>query len=356
MKGAAKDLLNKDAALGLVDKDNSDECFEYIKKNLSEEHASLCWGCHLGGTTTGEMKRAAIQHRKGLIILGVIEEDDHEECLDMVEKDLSKQHANLLRPILMKEVAYETFRELISLGNVNKDDLQKARKSVATLLSEAHANLITGYFGTLTTWNDRITQLQAFIDENEHANVPQNTNTPAGFGIWVKYIRQYKKKGKLSAEKIHQLDNMGFEWGVTRGPKLTWTWDDRITQLQAFIDENEHANVPQNTNTPAGFGIWVKNIRHNMKKGKLSAEKIHQLNGMGFEWGVTRGPILTWDDRITQLQAFINENEHANVPQNTNTPAGFGIWVKNIRQNKKKGKLSAEKIHQLNNMGFEWRT
>jgi len=58
MNGAAKDLLNKDAALGFVDKDNSDECFEYIKKNLSvsesEEHASLRWGCHLGGTTTGE--------------------------------------------------------------------------------------------------------------------------------------------------------------------------------------------------------------------------------------------------------------------------------------------------------------
>eukprot|EP00986_Skeletonema_menzelii_P016694 scaffold15529_cov77-Skeletonema_menzelii.AAC.1 len=158
------------------------------------------------------MRRAAIQHRKGLIILGVIEEDDHEECLDMVEKDLSKQHANLLRPILMKEVAYETFRELISLGIVNKDDLQKTRKKVATLLSEAHANLITGYFGTLTSWDDRITQLQAFIDENEHANVPQNTNTPAGLGIWVRNIRQNKKEGKLSVEKIDQLNSMGFEW------------------------------------------------------------------------------------------------------------------------------------------------
>ena len=45
------------------------------------------------------------------------------------------------------------------------------------------------------------------------------------------------------------------------------------------------------------------------------------------------------------------EHGHCNIPQSTGS---LGKWVDNQRHQKRKGKLSEERIRKLNNVGFEW--
>tara|TARA_B100001142_G_C14153230_1_gene585411 strand:- start:698 stop:892 length:195 start_codon:yes stop_codon:yes gene_type:complete len=53
-----------------------------------------------------------------------------------------------------------------------------------------------------------------FIKTVDESRVSQGYKTSNGFnlGSWVSERRKFKKKGKLSEERIAQLDTLGFIW------------------------------------------------------------------------------------------------------------------------------------------------
>jgi hypothetical protein len=62
-------------------------------------------------------------------------------------------------------------------------------------------------------WNQRIAELIAYKKANGHCNVPNNGSA---LGNWCIAQRQFRKKNKLSPQKIAQLDAIGFCWSFKK--------------------------------------------------------------------------------------------------------------------------------------------
>jgi len=54
--------------------------------------------------------------------------------------------------------------------------------------------------------------------------------------------------------------------------------------LVEFKSRYNHCNVPQKDSEYRSLGLWVSAQRQRLKKGKLSTERINQLNDIGFKW------------------------------------------------------------------------
>ncbi|EJK55985.1 hypothetical protein THAOC_24207, partial [Thalassiosira oceanica] len=77
--------------------------------------------------------------------------------------------------------------------------------------------------------------------------------------------------------------------------------NESYLELEAFRNERGNCNVPKSRGQ---LGRWVHNQRQNRKNDNLSEECIHKLDGLGFNWGTTRGPQgppRPWDERLEEL-------------------------------------------------------
>jgi superfamily II DNA or RNA helicase len=73
--------------------------------------------------------------------------------------------------------------------------------------------------------------------------------------------------------------------------------------------------------------------------------------------GTIRERIEPWEVGFNFLQKFVKENHHSRVPRSYKTKSNFnlGNWAKHQRDDKKKGKLSTERIRLLQSMpGWTW--
>ena len=201
-------------------------------------------------------------------------------------------------------------------------------------------------------WIIGLAHLQNFLGVKGHALVPKNFKTPDGFnlGQWTAIQRRSNKKGSLSTKQIIELEKLGFIWEVK-----AYHWSQAHNYLQQFIKEEGHSNVPDKFITKDGFnlGYWVANIRKSKNRGTLKNELIMSLEKMGFNWRPSED---IWVLGLVHLKQFIGEHGHAKVPQAFVTESGFklGLWVSNRRSEKKRNKLSKERIEELDCLGFIW--
>ena len=202
------------------------------------------------------------------------------------------------------------------------------------------------------TWEQGFQKLLAYKDEHGDMLVPTNYKASDEFGLgwWVSSQRTAKKLGKLGQHKKHRLDQVGFVWGHARH-----TWEQGFQKLLAYKDEHGDMLVPKNYKTSDEFGLgrWVGNQRRAEKLGKLSQDKKHRLEQVGFVWGHARH---TWEQGFQKLLAYKDEHGDMLVPKNYKTSDEFGLgrWVGNQRRAEKLGKLSQDKKHRLEQVGFVW--
>ena len=115
--------------------------------------------------------------------------------------------------------------------------------------------------------------------------------------------------------------------------------------------------VPSNYKTSDGFRLawWVTNQRKAERLGKLGQDKKHRLDQVGFVWG-TRYARHTWEQSFQKLLAYKKEHGNALVPYRYKTSDGFGLggWVSTQRKAERLGKLSQDKKHRLEQVGFVW--
>ena len=201
-------------------------------------------------------------------------------------------------------------------------------------------------------WEQGTNRLQEYKREHGHALVPQDYRSSDGFnlGYWVRRNRLAKSKGKLGEEQMKTLDKLGFVWDV-----LDHFWEQGINSLREYTSVHGHALVPQGYRSSAGFklGRWVSHKRMAKSKGKLGAQQIRTLDELGFVWDVLDH---LWEQGTNRLQEYKTEHGHALVPQDYRSSDGFklGAWVKGNRLAKSKGKLGAEQMKTLDELGFVW--
>ena len=121
-----------------------------------------------------------------------------------------------------------------------------------------------------------------FKEERGNCLVPSTWTKHPQLFTWVGTQREFRKRKKLSADRIRRLDELKFVWNSKDA-----AWETMFNGLVQFWKIHRHCNVPQRWPENPKLGAWVNTQRLFKRKRKLSRltpEKIRLLDEMGFEW------------------------------------------------------------------------
>ena len=142
-------------------------------------------------------------------------------------------------------------------------------------------------------WSEKFRELLGFKQQHGHVLVPHKYKYNLPLARWVKRQRyQYKlmKEGgqsTLSQERIQMLEDVGFVWDFQGD-----AWVEKIADLIAYRQKHSNCDVPCNYAENPRLATWVKCQRRQYKlmvDGKPSSmtpERIHELESLGFRWGL----------------------------------------------------------------------
>jgi hypothetical protein len=212
-------------------------------------------------------------------------------------------------------------------------------------------------WNTLTdAWERWFAQLEAFRKRFGHCSVPRCWAENPTLASWVHSQRQHKNHGELSAERIRRLEAIGFEWQpqtrleMERGAYARHeTWERMFTALVRFKERHGHCRVPRGRP-----GNWVFVQRHRRRAGGLLAERIRRLDEIGFTWELTDLSKPGWQRCWERLMEFRKRFGHCHVPATWAEDRALGFWAVQLRYYRKRGRLSEERIRQLDDVGFVW--
>jgi superfamily II DNA or RNA helicase len=204
-------------------------------------------------------------------------------------------------------------------------------------------------------WSDMMNRLQNYREAHGNCQVPDGWLTDPKLARWVRTQRAQRSQGKLSSERIKMLDQMGFEWATAEGVSSNETrvWEQMFKRLLQYRDSHGDTLVPQRWKEDRSLADWVSKQRSNYNRGRLSLDRVQQLEKIDFNWD----PIGThWEEMFQQLVDFKNEHGHTNVPQGSVEYAALATWVRSQRAAKRYNRpIIAERGKRLEEIGFSWR-
>ena len=183
-------------------------------------------------------------------------------------------------------------------------------------------------------------------------NVLKSYRTAEGFrlGEWQRFLRQRYRKGKLSPERIRQLEEIGFTW-----ERLEEKFEKGFQETLLYKNNTGNPNVLRSYKTAAGYllGSWQRNQMTSYKQGKLSSDRIKRLEDIGFKWELQEEK---FENGFQETLLYKKRTGNPNAPRGYKTTEGFtlGSWQSDQRKNYRKGKLSSERIKRLEDIGFKW--
>jgi len=194
-----------------------------------------------------------------------------------------------------------------------------------------------------TTWRMMFEKLKAFQSRKGHCRVPFRQATSRELAHWVSTQRQFYRKMKLSQARIRKLESIDFKWEPGSDG-----WEQMFEELKAFRRKEGHCSVPRKDRRLFKLAAWVLNQRRLFSKGKLSKTQIRKLEEIGFEWD----PFETACHRMFgELKAFKRREGHCNVPANDSKKGALGRWVKKQQRAFRLGKLSEDRVRELESIG-----
>jgi len=218
------------------------------------------------------------------------------------------------------------------------------------------AELVKDLSSVNDLWERQFAKLREFRERIGHCRVPAKWKAYSPLARWVQAQRRRKKLGILLPDRVRRLESLGFEWNPP--PHVTVNgeaWARMFAHLVRFQQEHGHTEVPRKFRGVPGLAEWKHTQRRMDRDGLLRPDRREQLDAIGFAWKDSyRWRSGRWDMRYAQLLRFREQFGHCRVPQKWKENVPLGGWVQGQRAEKKKGKLSAERIRRLEAIGFEW--
>jgi hypothetical protein len=196
--------------------------------------------------------------------------------------------------------------------------------------------------------------LRAYVAENNNADIQRKYVTADGYrlGSFVHNLRTAYKAKTLLPERVRQLDVLGMVWDLPDA-----AFERGFEALRAYVVERGHADVFWQHITAAGYrlGPFVSEQRKAYKAGRLTPERVRRLEELGVVWDLYD---TAFERGLDALVAYVAENGSADVPRRYTTADAFrlGVWLSSKRTAYKAGRLSPERVRQLEELGVRWRT
>ncbi|WNG83730.1 Helicase associated domain protein [Mycobacterium sp. ITM-2016-00316] len=298
------------------------------------------------------------------------------------------------------------YKRTIGLSHVAEIDIPAITEDI---LQAFEARLVERLYSSFSFWVDLIKE---YKQEFGNTNIPTRVDGAVfryrghALGNVTNIFRTWAKNGKLSAERIAQLDALQFQWapfdelweegllravgfhnehGImpTSGPDARWLqlqrsaknleadrrerldkelpgwalsardvkWDANRQEALKFAMEHGHANIPQDYAVGGvNVGSWVSTQRIN--KDRLGSERIALLEEIpGWTWD---GQLAKWMEMFDKLSVFEKQHGHTSIPRDY-PDKKLMSWVKAQRKRWRNGVLGEERIKLLNSLNtWEW--
>lgn len=170
------------------------------------------------------------------------------------------------------------------------------------------------------------------------------THKGYGLGYWYYMMKVKARKNELPDEVMEKLKSVGFSYVKY----VDASWEKAIEMYRRYLDEEKLSDKEI-----AGVKDWIIKQRRRWKLGKLSSEKVAELEKMGFDFSGVE--VKTWEESYEIMREYKEEFGHCDVVKGTEyRDYNLHSWVIYQRKMFKKGKLVEEQIERLNEIGFIW--
>ena len=182
-------------------------------------------------------------------------------------------------------------------------------------------------------WNHYFSEASIYYAEHGNLNIPKRYTTPAGLslGEWLttqRRVRAGQIPGNLTEQQIARLDSIGMKWGNRNDA----AWEHGLEEARKFREQFGNLQVPAKYKTKNDYplGKWINNARKRRSDGKLTEERIRQLDQMGMIWSVFDAK---WEQGYALAMNYAAKHGDLNVPVNYTTEEGkkLGAWILNQR-------------------------
>jgi len=163
----------------------------------------------------------------------------------------------------------------------------------------------------------------------------------------------------MTAEREAKLNELGFIWNIYEN-----NWMKRYRELQIFIRNHGHTNVPFEYAGNKQLATWVSEQRYHYKKftdgrrkSSMTPKRFKLLDSLGFEWDVFEA---RWMQKYQELEEFVRINGKGSLPTYQQN-ATLRRWIKHQRVLYRKkhdegesNSLTDKREALLDELGFPW--
>jgi len=212
--------------------------------------------------------------------------------------------------------------------------LEILRESITTACIEAIGD----------NWDERFGQLKAFKGSHGHCRIPSSYKPNQQLANWVRNQRNFYSSKRLSIDRIKRLEKLGFEWD-----SIEAYWQLMFAALKDYKQEHGDCRVAESYNPQ--LARWSVKQRVIYSTHQLSAERIKNLEEIGFEWNPHEAG---WQQMFAALKTYKQKHGHCRVRLRYKPNPQLATWVATQRNFYFKQQLSAVRVKRLEEMGFEW--
>jgi len=133
-------------------------------------------------------------------------------------------------------------------------------------------------------WDRMYSLLTQYSKETGTTRIPEREDYQgAHLGDWCRIQRMYHKQGTLSYGRTKKLEDIGFEWDLSKEA----LWEEKYELLKKYAERFGSSNVPKTKDYEGiHLGQWCKKQRVQYRKGMLNQDRIQKLEEIGFKWNV----------------------------------------------------------------------
>lgn len=192
-------------------------------------------------------------------------------------------------------------------------------------------------------WEASFKELKAYKDKYGTCQVSLKINQV--LQRWTCWQRKAFYEGKLSQERMDRLNELRFPWSIQEG-----YWMKMYDALLEFKKNFGHTRVPFQWEKNHKLADWV--YRTKVHKESLEIQKVELLDGIGFDWSLTRRNVVPWKEMYGRLTAFKQKYGHTKVPVKWDEDLKLGKWVSRMRNERES--LEPERVALLEAIEFDW--
>ena len=256
----------------------------------------------------------------------------------------------------------DVLADIIMLYGLNSSSVQKAvsnaghRRRIQILapnipLHDIEQSIIARSLGKLTTgWSHRYLGLVEFYNEYMHCNVEYldiRFKEHNDLLKWLKRQRVLHKKGKLPADRVQRLNDIGMIWDYKPHKK-----DKKAIQWEKdFFSLTQHKRRNQNLTPNRGRTLdWTIRMRKALALNTLPEYQAKLLKCIGLQ---PAEDDTEWLQNYKRLQIWWSLNKNHKILRSDVDPS-LRRWANEQRSERVKGAITEEQIQLLNKIDFPW--